>query len=475
MILQLPSFFPVTCHTDYVGSGSTFVAINGFKEDGTHYISQAIVQGATCIVVQKDVKLSTTNINLIKKTGVIVKYVEDARLALATLSAQAAHFPAKKLKIIGITGTKGKTTTTFLLAHILRFAGYKTALLSTVANIIDTHEFVSPLTTPQPDYLHQFFKQAVEVNTEYVVMEVAAQAVTMHRIADIQFDGIIFTNFSQEHLEFYKTLDDYFQAKCLLFKYAKSQAPLIVNADDNYCQKLQQQFEKITWLSMKKGGAIHGSFLADPFQQIDLQVNWQTINYIFFCPQLIGKFNGYNMLSAIGMALEIGISPTAISAALKTFAGVPGRMERYALSNGATAIIDYAHNPASYQEILSLLRQLTSQLIVIFGAGGNRDATKRPLMGKIAAKFADKVILTTDNPRTEDPYQIVRDIMEGISKTLQHKIICELDREKAIKKGYSYSRKNSIIVLLGKGNEEYQLIGNKKIYFSEKIILQELM
>lgn len=472
---SLQSPFPVACHTDNIGPGSTFVAINGFQENGLNYITQAIDQGASCIVVQNNVILPEVTLNLIKKAGATINYVTDARLALAELSAQAVNFPAKKLKIIGVTGTKGKTTTSFLLAHILHFAGIKTALLSTVINSIDKQQFISPLTTPQPDYLHQFFQQAVAKNTEYVVMEVAAQAVTMHRVADIQFDGIIFSNFSQEHLEFYKTLDDYFQAKYLLCKQIKSQAPLLINADDEYCQTLQQQFANIIWFSMKKKAPIHGTLLNNPLVQVDLQINWQKKIYTFSCPQLIGKFNGYNLLSVIVMALQFGIAPTTIAAALKTFSGVPGRMERYLLPNGSTAIIDYAHNPSSYQAVLSLLRQLTPQLIVIFGAGGNRDKKKRPLMGEIAAEFADRVILTIDNPRTEDVQQINNDILQGIPQSLRHKVVQEFDRKKAIQLGYYYAQQHSIIVLLGKGNEEYQIIGNKKVYFSEKAILQELM
>ena len=471
---QLPSLFPVTCHTDYVGSGSTFVTINGFHENGMCYLLQAIARGASCIVVQDNAIIPAASLSLIKKAEVTVKRVADTRLALAQLSAQAAGYPAKKLKIIGVTGTKGKTTTAFLLAHVLRYAGHKTALLSTVNNIIDNQTFVSPLTTPQPDYLHQFFKQALAANTTYVVMEVAAQALTMHRTHGIQFDGLIFTNFSQEHLEFYKTLDDYFHAKCLLFKQVKPQAPIIINADDDYCKTLQHQIDAI-WFSMKKA-AISGNLMNNPLKQIDLQVNWQSATYTFSCPRLIGTFNGYNVLSAVSMALELGILPNIIAAALSTFAGVPGRMEQYVLPNGATAIIDYAHNPASYQEVLSLLRQLTPHLIVIFGAGGNRDTVKRPLMGTIAVQLADMVILTTDNPRTEDPNQIINDIVRDIPADvdMRHKVFREIDRKEAIRKGYACSRKNSIIAILGKGTDEYQIIGDKKTYFSEKAILQQL-
>jgi len=470
---QLPTIFPVTSHTDHVGTGSTFVVVDGFSENGIYYIPEALARGAQRIVLQHDAVMSPDSTSLINKTDVTINRVHDTRLALAQLSAQAAGYPAKKLKIIGVTGTKGKTSTVFLLAHILRHAGYKTALTSTVKNIIDDHLFASPLTTPQPDYLHQFFKQCIQANTEYVVMEVAAQALSLHRTHGIQFDGIIFTNFSHEHLEFYETLDDYFKAKCLLFDQIKSKAPVIINADSEYCKALKYPPD-IIWFSMSKSVDFIGNLIDSPLKQISLTVNWNSHMHTFTCPHLIGIFNGYNLLSAVTIALQLGISPDIITAALLTFSGIPGRMEQYSLPNNATAVIDYAHNPASYQEVLSLLRKMTHHLIVIFGAGGNRDKTKRPLMGKIAAQMADIIILTADNPRTEDPKQIINDISQGIPKNLRYKILRETDRKKAIQKGYTHSRINSIVAMLGKGADEFQIIGDKKTYFSEKSIVQQL-
>jgi len=470
---QLLTVFPVTSHTDHVGTGSTFVVIDGFNEDGMRYLPEALARGAQHIVVQHDTVIPPDSTALINKTGVSINRVHDTRLALAQLSAQAAGYPAKKLKIIGVTGTKGKTSIVFLLAHILDYAHYKTALTSSVKNVIAGQLFASPLTTPQPDYLHQFFKESIKENVEYVVMEVAAQALSLHRTHSIQFDGIIFTNFSHEHLEFYETLDDYFKAKCLLFNQIKPKAPIIVNADDAYCKVLKYPTD-IIWFSMNKHVDFVGNLIGSPLKQISLTVNWNFEIHTFTCPRLIGTFNGYNLLSAIAMALQLGISPDIITAALLTFAGVPGRMEQYLLPNNATAIIDYAHNPASYQEVLSLLRKMTPHLIVIFGAGGNRDKTKRPLMGKIAAQIADMVILTADNPRTESPKQIINDIMHDIPKSLRHKVLYEIDRKKAIQKGYTHSHVNSIIAILGKGSDEYQIFGDKKTYFSEKTIVQQL-
>jgi len=243
--VNLPTIYPVACHTDHVGPGSIFVAIQGFKQDGVRYIQQALEKGATEIVVQDDAELSDLPL------GVHAHKVSDTRKALAELSAQAAGYPAKKLKIIGVTGTKGKTTTVYLIEQVLKTAGYKTARLSTVNNAILDRENKAQLTTPQPDYLHQFFKRCVQEDVEYVVMEVAAQALSLHRVHGLQFDGVIFTNFSQEHGEFYDSMEDYFAAKCTIFEQINPGSPVLVNADDAWCRKINHY---VSWFSLQ--GAI---------------------------------------------------------------------------------------------------------------------------------------------------------------------------------------------------------------------------
>jgi UDP-N-acetylmuramoyl-L-alanyl-D-glutamate--2,6-diaminopimelate ligase len=403
--------------------------------------------------------------------GVVLERVDNTRKALANLSAQAAGRPAQKLKIIGITGTKGKTTTSFLLEHILYTAGYKTALISSAQNKIDGTTFAAPLTTPQPDYLQQFLKLCVEQNVEYVVMEVAAQALTLHRVEGITFCAVTFTNFSHEHLEFYTDLDNYFQAKCLVFNQVTPDAPLLINKDNDYCARLLKHNKRLQTFGFNTVDVdYHATLLSDAALSVVLQVQ----RYNITCPALFGRYNAYNVLAATSMALALHISPDTVSAALKTFSGVPGRLQEHHLPNGARCFIDYAHNPESFQAVLSTLRALTKQLIVVFGAGGGRDKLKRPMMGVIAADIADLVVVTSDNPRLENAAIIASDITRDISPQFKHKIIQELDRKKAIEYAYQLSDQGSIIALLGKGPDEYQIIGTTKHYFSEKNIVEQL-
>ena len=473
MNIQFPTHYPVACHTDNVTKGTVFVAIRGQKDDGTRFIEQAIARGATHIVVQVGTQLDPDLIALMLKEGVIWQQVHDTRLALAQLSAQAAGNPAQKLRIIGITGTKGKTTTAFLLKHILQTAGKKTALLGKVKNRIGGYDLPAPLTTPQPDYLHQFLQLCVQQGIEYVVMEVAAQALSLHRVQGIAFDGIIFTNFSHEHLEFYANLEDYFSAKKSIFSYAKSGAPLLINADDNACQELIARQHNATTFGMQKTADINGSSISVP-EGLYIQGFACAQPFTLHNSCLMGGFNVYNILAALGMAFKLGITIETIEQALTAFAGVPGRLERYSLKNGASCIIDYAHNPSSYEAVLSLLKSKTDNLIVIFGAGGGRDKFKRPIMGRIASKLANQIILILYISCDEDPQAIVLDILAGIDPDHHGKVLIQLDRERAIHKAYELSKNDSIIAILGKGTDEYQLIKGVKTPFSEVGIIKQL-
>lgn len=442
----IPKIYPVACHTDNVGPGSTFVAIHGMKQDGVAYIPAALEKGARTIVVDNSAVISLELLALLKQYNAQLVRVENSRAALAHMSVHALSYPAKKLKIVAITGTKGKTTTTFLLEHILRSAGKKTAMLSTVLNRINGVDVPTKLTTQQPDYLNVFFDVCVKEGIEWVVMEVAAQAFTLHRVEGLMFDAAIFTNFSQEHGEFYTNMNDYFAAKAKIINHLKTHAPLIVNADDDRVMNLGELYD-------------------------DTYCFTRTL---YTCPALIGDFNQYNIAAAATCAIHLGVTRTAIQEALNSFIGVPGRLEKYQLTNGAWGIIDYAHNPSSFEAVLGELRTLTDHLIVIFGCGGERDSSKRPVMGKIASEIADQVILTADNPRTENLEEINKHILAGIASEHQHKILIEEDRERAIRLAYRRSRAGSIIVLLGKGPDEYQIIQGVTYPFSEKAILKSL-
>jgi len=321
--------------------------------------------------------------------------------------------------------------------------------------------------------LQQFLQLCAQQGVDYVVMEVAAQALSLHRVHGIAFDGIIFTNFSHEHLEFYATLDEYFAAKKTIFTYAKQAAPLLINADDTACQELIAVHQNATSFGMLKTAAINGSSISVP-EGLYIQGFACAQPFTLHNSCLMGGFNVYNILAALGMAFKLGIAIETIEQALTTFAGVPGRLERYPLKNGAYCIIDYAHNPSSYEAVLSLLKSKTEHLIVIFGAGGGRDKFKRPIMGRIASQLADQIILTSDNPRDEEAQAIVLDILAGIHPDHHGKVLVQLDRERAIHKAYGLSKKDSIIAILGKGTDEYQLVRGVKTPFSEAGIIREL-
>ncbi|MEX0939844.1 MAG: UDP-N-acetylmuramoyl-L-alanyl-D-glutamate--2,6-diaminopimelate ligase [Candidatus Babeliales bacterium] len=468
---MLPAIYPVACHTDNIGFESTFVAIKGMRSDGISFIPLALKKGAKKIVVEQTAYLSTEILQLVCEHSALLIKVSNTRQALAELSAQALFYPAKKLRIIGITGTKGKTTTSFLLEHVFRTAGYRTALISSIYNKINDTILHTNLTTPHPDFLHVFFDQCVKENIEIVVMEVAAQAISLDRVYDIIFDGILFTNFSLEHLEFYQSLEEYFSAKCKLFLQAKKNAPILINGDDEWCKKVMLLNESVQSFGFENTEVnTKAQWYFEQNEGIIVKIN----DSVFKCPTLLGKFNAYNIFGVIAFAQALNLSDDVIKQGLTTFSGVPGRLEQYILSNGAQCFIDKAHNPSSYQAVLCELRSMTQHLIVVFGAGGERDKSKRPLMGKIASEYADLVILTSDDPRTENPQDIINDILFGIADNYKNNIICQIDREQAIRMAYQHSKAHSIIVLLGKGTDEYQLINGKKLFFSEREIVHSL-
>lgn len=462
-----PKKYPVTCHTDHVGAGTTFVAIKGFQQDGLVYIVRALEHGATTIVVENEAMLANDVLLRIEQAGACLVRVPNTRKALAQMSARANGYPAKKLRILAVTGTKGKTTCAYLLAHCLRQLGHSVALLSTVTNQINNEILSTELTTQQPDYLHTFFKTCVNRDIEYVVMEVAAQAHTLYRTHELEFDGMLFTNFSQEHAEFYATQEEYFQAKSALFQQVKPGAPCLVNADDERYKALHESYPQIQSYSCTDSESTYRALISDETVcEVAATYIKKQLQLPLVCPALIGRFNVYNVLGVMGLLVSLGYPEELIARAMSSFAGVPGRLERYHLPNGAQCFIDYAHNPSSFEAVLSTLSGLTEHLIVVFGAGGDRDRVKRPIMGAIASRYAQRIILTSDNPRSEDPSAIITDIMYGMDRE-SNKVIQELDREHAIKRAYEVSRSGSIIAVLGKGPDEYQLVKGEKTFFSD--------
>ncbi len=466
-----PSVYPVTGHTDYVGQGTTFVAIPGAKLNGVDFIPLALQKGATKIVVQNDAELSSEIKNLILRHQAELLYVANCRKALSELCAEALDFPAKKLKIIGVTGTKGKTSSCYMTYHMLHALGHKVALISTVEKRIGAELVTVALTTPLPDQIQIFLDLCVKYAIEYVVMEVSAQALTLQRVEGIDFQAGIFTNFSHEHLEFYKDLQEYFQAKKLLLSKVQNPKHMFINKDDEYGAHLAKEFPSCATFSLQDKtatvyGCMHGK-IENNF--IHVQIDGKI--YDFFSP-LLGVFNIYNLLGVVSVLYALGIDLHKAKNSLQSLPYVPGRMEQYHLKNGARCFIDYAHNPSSFEAVLSTLRSLTPHLIVVFGAAGNRDAQKRPLMGAIAQKYCDVVILTSDNPRDENPITIAKDVQVGFVKHTNFEFYKELNRVKAIELGYELTKQNSILAILGKGRDEYQIVGGLTFPFKERSIIR---
>lgn len=472
--IVFPSVYPVTGHTDFVGQGTTFIAIAGSKQNGLNFIPLALEKGAKKIVVSCQEVVCDELKELIQKHDATLEFVDDTRKALAEYSAQALDFPAKKLKIVGITGTKGKTSSSYMAYHMLHAIGKKVALVSTIEKRIGSELISIPLTTPLPDQLQMFLRVCVDYGIEYVVLEVSAQALTLKRIEGIEFEGGVFTNFSHEHLEFYKNLSEYFSAKKLLLEQIKNSKNMFINIDDQYGNQLFLDNRTCSTFSLQnKQATLYGCI-----HQIDGQVmlHVKIDNQIFdiYLP-FLGVFNAYNLMGVLGLMHTLEINFAYLKYALKDLPHVPGRMEKYQLKNGAMCFIDYAHNPSSFEAVLSTLRSMTPHLIVVFGAGGNRDAQKRPIMGAIAQKYCDVVIVTSDNPRDENPLDIAAAIQKGFDFTKDFEFYQELNRVKAIELGHELSKNGSILAILGKGRDEYQIVGGLTFPFKERSIIRPFM
>ncbi|MCL4379977.1 UDP-N-acetylmuramoyl-L-alanyl-D-glutamate--2,6-diaminopimelate ligase [Candidatus Dependentiae bacterium] len=462
--------FKVAAHTDNVGPGSTFVAIPGRKKSGTAFIAQAVAKGARTVVVENTVLLDDAIVRLCTDAAVTIVTVDNARAALARLSAEAYGFPARRLKIIGVTGTKGKTTTTFLIRHVLQATGHTVAMLSGVYNCIGTTRFVADLTTPQPDYLHHFFAACVEQGIEYLVMEAAAQAFSLHRLDGIFFAGIVLTNFSREHAEFYSSMEEYFAAKKEIMAHAAPGAAVCINADDPWLQQLIVDNPAVITFGTAPQATFRLLQYSADMRAIAMTIEHTIHSYHLVTEQLVGSFNVMNILGAIACLHTLGISLAAIASALQSLPGIPGRLERYLLAHDVIGIVDYAHNPSSFAALLATVRPATKQLIVVFGCGGDRDPGKRPMMGSIAEQYADCIVLTTDNPRSEPVEDITAAILQGISA--REDVIIAYDRSDAIAIAVAQAKPGAIVAVLGKGPDEYQEVAGVKTFFSDSKELQ---
>ncbi len=461
----------ITNDSREVIEGSLFFAIKGFSNDGTQYIPTAIEKGAKVILVDDKFDLKSVEI----PADVTFVVVPDARYAMAICSCNFYDNPSRKLKLIGVTGTKGKTTTTYMMKEMLQKQGYKTGLIGTIAIYSGDRKIEdSDRTTPESIKLQKILAQMVDDGCQLVVMEVSSQSLKLHRVAGCEFYAGLFTNFSEDHIspKEHPDMEDYFNSKLELMKMCKYG---FINADD-------LQVSKVPKLLPDKDIKTYGID-----NQCDLLAKDITItnSYVDFKVKIgernerikvgiPGRFSVYNSLAAISVAMKLGCNAENIKESLLDVR-VPGRSELVNNSKELTIMIDYAHSPESLENILNAVKSYTrGRVISVFGCGGDRDSAKRPKMGEISGKIADFTIITSDNPRTEDPEKIVSQIEEGIKKT-NGKYVCIVDRVEAIKYAIDMASKKDLILLAGKGHEPYQEINGVKHPFDERIIVDQII
>ena len=449
-----------------------FIAIKGFEADGHDYVETVIKQGAVAVVLQEGV-----NLDLVKKIpeNVTVVVAKDTRYALAICSCNFYSNPSRKFKLIGVTGTKGKTTTTFMIKKILEKAGHKVGLIGTIASYIGDKKLEdSDRTTPESNKLQEIFAKMVEEKVDSVVMEVSSQSLKLHRVAGCDFDIGVFTNFSKDHIseKEHPDMEDYFESKVQLFKMCKSG---FINADDYHVAKLTKLVPEcdIKTYGIDNFCNVLAKDITITNAYVDFKVKIGMKNErIKTC--IPGRFSVYNSLAAIAIAEKLGINAEQIKEALEEVR-VPGRSELVNNKKELTIMIDYAHSPESLENILNAVKSYTrGRVICLFGCGGDRDSSKRPMMGEISGRIADYTIITSDNPRTEEPEKIAKQIEEGIKKT-QGKYTVIVDRIEAIKTAIKMADKKDIIVLAGKGHEPYQEINGVKYPFDERVIVNSII
>lgn len=445
-----------------VSKGDLFVAISGFSVDGHKFIDKAVENGAVAVIIEKDIDV---------KSGITYIKTEDTRKVLAMAAANYYGHPADRMKVIGFTGTNGKTTSTFMMKSILEKAGYKVGVIGTIANYIGNEVLHTDRTTPESLELQELFKNMVDKNVDYCIMEVSSHSLVLHRVYGIKFSEAVFTNLTQDHLDFHKTFENYFLAKSMLFSMTESS---VINNDDEYGRRLEKMVGKnVTTYSVDGPSQLKGENLKleSTGVEFDCRINDKNYNVQVSIP---GRFNVYNALGCMGAALNEGISPEIIIDALKTV-NVPGRSENLTIGMnlGFHVIRDYSHTPDSLEKILESLRELTKgRLICVFGCGGDRDRTKRPIMGRIGTELSDIAIITSDNPRSEDPYEIIEEIKTGVHKD-NYQVV--ENRREAIKKAMTLAEAGDVIVIAGKGHETYQVLKDKTIHFDEKEVVAELI
>lgn len=445
----------ITSDSRQVASGNLFVAKRGSCVDGNQFISDAIAAGAVAVLT-----------DMFNPFLSVVQLIHsDVAMVEAKLSAHFFAYPSKELKVIGITGTNGKTTTSFLIKGLLEKAQIKTGLIGTIEWIVGEHRFVAHATTPDVVTNHKLLRDMVQEGCKAAVMEVSSHGLAQNRVGEIDFSLAVFTNFSQDHLDYHQSMDEYFQAKARLFQNLTEDKWAIVNADEHL--PIQTKAKIFTYGTKKAQLMASDLQLSDRGSRFTLSFQDQKLQC---STQLIGRFNVYNILAALSVGLCMGLSLETTVGYIKTFKGIPGRLQRIKNS----VFVDFAHTPAALESVLKTLGEIKKgKIIVVFGCGGDRDQSKRKKMGEIAFRHADISIITNDNPRSEDPQKIAEEIMQGFSQKAQ--VFIELDRKKAIAEAISLAAKEDIVLIAGKGHENKQLFTHQVLPFDDVTIAREIL
>lgn len=449
-----------------VTEGSLFVATRGTHVDGHDFIDMAIEKGAQAVVCEELPQVLKSDITYIQ--------VADAAKALGILGANFYGNPSAKLKLVAVTGTNGKTTIATLLYQLFGAMGYTSGLLSTVQNEIAGKVIPATHTTPDAIQLNALLAQMVKAGCTHCFMEASSHAIVQQRIAGLQFAGAIFSNISHDHLDYHKTFDEYIKAKKMLFDQLPSTAFALTNVDDKRGMVMLQNTKAAKHTYGLKGLAdFKGKILSNTLQGLELDINNRQVWF-----KLIGDFNAYNLLAVLGTAVLLEESEEEVLMQLSSLAGAKGRFEQIQTANKITAIIDYAHTPDALENVLKTIQGVRAgneKVITVVGCGGNRDTTKRPVMAEIAAKLSDQVILTSDNPRDEDPAMIIQEMQQGIPISQMRKALSIVDRREAIKTACVMAAPGDIILIAGKGHEDYQEIKGVKHHFDDKEVASEFL
>lgn len=448
-----------------IAAGQLFVAMKGTQVDGHQFISKAIEQGAAAVLCEDMPESVAAGVTFVQVTS-----TEDAAGKVATLFYGD---PSRKLKLVGVTGTNGKTTVATLLYNMFRAMGYKCGLLSTVCNYIEDEAIAADHTTPDPIELNQLLHRMVEAGCEYAFMECSSHAITQRRISGLSFVGGIFTNLTHDHLDYHKTFENYRNAKKSFFDGLPKTAFAITNADDrNGMIMVQNTKATVKTYSTRVAADFKGKLLECHFEGMYLEIDGREVGV-----QFIGKFNVSNLLAVYGAAVMLGKRPEDVLVVLSTLHSVQGRLEPIHCAAGYTAIVDYAHTPDALANVLNAIHEVLDgkgKVITVCGAGGNRDKGKRPLMAQEAVRQSDKVIITSDNPRFENPQDIINDMLEGLNSRQREKVLSIVDRREAIRTACMLAHKGDVVLIAGKGHEDYQEIQGVKHHFDDREVVEQL-